>query len=72
MTKYGEMLIIDAKLVETFLKGRESFLIDLVERVYRAHHAGNTVCPDSYFLRFPDTPRAVSYTHLTLPTKRIV
>ncbi|MCM4175978.1 cysteine synthase/ornithine cyclodeaminase, partial [Cutibacterium acnes P06A] len=24
MTKYGEMLIIDAKLVETFLKGRES------------------------------------------------
>lgn len=46
MTKYGEMLIIDAKLVETFLKGRESFLIDLVERVYRAHHAGNTVCPD--------------------------
>lgn len=57
MTKYGEMLIIDAKLVETFLKGRESFLIDLVERVYRAHHAGNTVCPDSYFLRFPDAPR---------------
>ena len=24
MTEYGEMLIIDAKLVETFLKGRES------------------------------------------------
>ena len=57
MTKYGEMLIIDAKLVETFLKGRESFLIDLVERVYRAHHAGNT---------------AVSYTHLTLPTSDLV
>ena len=57
MTEYSEMLVIDAKLSEEFLKGRESFLIDLVERVYRAHHAGNTVCPDSYFLRFPGAPR---------------
>ena len=43
MTEYSEMLVIDAKLSEEFLKGRELFLIDLVERVYRAHHAGNTV-----------------------------
>ena len=57
MTEYSEMLVIDAKLSEEFLKGRELFLIDLVERVYRAHHAGNTVCPDSYFLRFPGAPR---------------
>ena len=57
MTEYSEMLVIDAKLSEEFLKGRESFLIDLVERVYRARHAGNTVCPDSYFLRFPGAPR---------------
>jgi len=30
MTEYSEMLVIDAKLSEEFLKGRELFLIDLV------------------------------------------
>ncbi|MES6360019.1 2,3-diaminopropionate biosynthesis protein SbnB, partial [Cutibacterium acnes] len=58
MTKYGEMLIIDAKLVETFLKGRESFLIDLVLRVYRAPHPGNTVFAASFFFMFSPAPRA--------------
>lgn len=52
--KYGEMLIIDVKFVEIFLKGRELFFIDFVECVYWVYYVGNIVCFDSYFFWFLD------------------
>lgn len=33
-------------------------IIQVIEAAYLAHHRGHTVNPDSYFLRFPDNPRA--------------
>nr|WP_202523732.1 2,3-diaminopropionate biosynthesis protein SbnB [Kitasatospora sp. SID7827] len=38
------------------MAGRESEVVDVVERAYRLHGDGRTVNPDSYFLRFPDRP----------------
>ena len=38
------------------LHGREPEVIDVVESAYRLHGTGQTVNPDSYFLRFPDRP----------------
>lgn len=32
--------------------------MDIVRETYLAHHAGNTVNPGSYFLRFPEKPEA--------------
>ncbi|WP_018788854.1 2,3-diaminopropionate biosynthesis protein SbnB [Micromonospora sp. CNB394] len=33
-------------------------VVDTVRRTYLAHHAGETINPNSYFLRFPDHPSA--------------
>jgi N-[(2S)-2-amino-2-carboxyethyl]-L-glutamate dehydrogenase len=33
-------------------------VVETVHRTYLAHHAGRTVNPNSYFLRFPDNPSA--------------
>ncbi|MFE4195525.1 2,3-diaminopropionate biosynthesis protein SbnB [Paenarthrobacter sp. NPDC056912] len=57
MSESGGMLVIGADFVEEFLVGKEVELIDLVERVYLMHHNGLTENPDSYFLRFPESPR---------------
>ncbi|MEA5153828.1 MAG: 2,3-diaminopropionate biosynthesis protein SbnB [Raineyella sp.] len=51
------MIIIGAKAVDEFLDGREKEIINLVERVYLMHRNGQTENPDSYFLRFPESPR---------------
>jgi ornithine cyclodeaminase len=40
------------------VEGRHHELLHLVENTYRAHGAGRTVNPPSYFLRFPDRPTA--------------
>ncbi|MFF1828212.1 2,3-diaminopropionate biosynthesis protein SbnB [Paenarthrobacter sp. NPDC058040] len=57
MSESGGMLVIGADLVEEFLVDKEVEIIDLVERVYLMHHNGLTENPDSYFLRFPESPR---------------
>jgi len=33
-------------------------VFDAVEAAYRLHASGNTLNPDSYFLRYPDRPSA--------------
>ncbi|ALE83833.1 2,3-diaminopropionate biosynthesis protein SbnB [Pseudonocardia sp. HH130629-09] len=48
--------VIPGAQVARALGGREKQLVELVEDTYRAHGAGATVNPPSYFLRFPDRP----------------
>lgn len=42
--------------VLALLEGRENDIIELVRQAYMVHDAGNSVNPDSYFLRFPEKP----------------
>ncbi|MFI1766586.1 2,3-diaminopropionate biosynthesis protein SbnB [Streptomyces sp. NPDC020800] len=50
--------VITGTQVQQALDGREKQIVELVEATYRLHGAGDTVNPPSYFLRFPDRPRA--------------
>jgi N-[(2S)-2-amino-2-carboxyethyl]-L-glutamate dehydrogenase len=51
------MRVIGAKDVERILAGRETAIIDLVDRTYQAHSAGKSAVPHSLFLRFPGNTR---------------
>ncbi|WP_411074946.1 2,3-diaminopropionate biosynthesis protein SbnB [Streptomyces sp. cmx-4-7] len=53
-----EFSVLAGKDVAGLLAGREADVIDWVREAYLAHDAGDTVNPDSYFLRFPDKPDA--------------
>ena len=53
-----EFAVISGAQVQRILDGREKTVLELVESAYRAHGAGRTVNPPSYFLRFPDRPTA--------------
>ncbi len=48
--------VIPGSQVHQVLAGREKEVVTVVERAYRLHGQGDTVNPDSYFLRFPDRP----------------
>jgi len=48
--------VISGVQVTQALQGREQEIVGLVESAYRAHCAGDSVNPPSYFLRFPDRP----------------
>jgi ornithine cyclodeaminase len=48
--------IVTGKVVGEILRDSRAAVIDIVERAYRAHDRGDSVNPDSYFLRFPDKP----------------
>ena len=50
--------IVTGPVIKVILADRESAMIELVMDTYRAHAAGDTVNPDSYFLRFPNRPEA--------------
>jgi ornithine cyclodeaminase len=50
--------VVPGAQVQRALRGREKEVVELVEATYRLHDAGDTVNPRSYFLRFPDRPRA--------------
>ncbi|MBB6421379.1 2,3-diaminopropionate biosynthesis protein SbnB [Streptomyces sp. AK010] len=48
--------VVSGAQVHSVVDGRESRLREIVEYAYRLHGGGETVNPDSYFLRFPDRP----------------
>lgn len=49
--------VIGAELIKDIIKDSYLELQDLVIETYRQHHAGETVNPDSYFLRYPLDPK---------------
>jgi ornithine cyclodeaminase len=50
--------VIPGTAVERVIHGSRDAVFQAVEAAYRLHAAGETVNPDSYFLRFPDKPNA--------------
>jgi ornithine cyclodeaminase len=50
--------VIPGAQVQHVLEGREKEIVSLVAATYRLHGAGESVNPQSYFLRFPDRPTA--------------
>ncbi len=58
MTGVPTFAVVPGVQVQRILDGREKTVLELVEAAYRAHGAGRTVNPPSYFLRFPDRPSA--------------
>src|SRR5213594_3563905 len=51
-----ELSIINGKTVFDIVEAHRSECIRIVREAYLAHAAGESVNPDSYFLRFPDKP----------------
>lgn len=51
-----ELSIINGKTVADILYPHRKQCIDIVKQAYLAHAEGNSVNPDSYFLRFPAKP----------------
>jgi 2,3-diaminopropionate biosynthesis protein SbnB len=49
---------VGAPAVAEALNSRPGQVMDLVEKAYRLHGAGETVNPQSVFLRLPDSPRS--------------
>ncbi len=50
--------IVTGKTVHEIIFADVPGVVRRVEAAYLAHHRGQTINPDSYFLRFPDTPSA--------------
>jgi 2,3-diaminopropionate biosynthesis protein SbnB len=50
--------VIGGATIRAMLGARHREVVALVRETYRLHHAGRTINPDSYFLRFPDKPTA--------------
>lgn len=55
--RHSDLLILKGHDVLSLLNGRESLLLDTVERAYAAHGRGDSSLPHSLFLRFPDEER---------------
>src|SRR5216117_2846949 len=51
-----ELSIINGKSVFDIVRAHRSECVRIVREAYLAHARGQTVNPDSYFLRFPDKP----------------
>ncbi|WKX69499.1 2,3-diaminopropionate biosynthesis protein SbnB [Streptomyces sp. XD-27] len=51
-----DFAVISGAQVDRVLGGRHREVTGIIEAAYRAHGAGDTVNPPSYFLRFPDRP----------------
>lgn len=49
--------LVAAGAIRNILQGNAEEIEQLVARAYQAHHQHQTVNPDSYFLRFPDSDR---------------
>ena len=51
-----EFSVIGGKTARRIIEASRPQLVEVVRDTYLAHHAGQSVNPDSYFLRFPDQP----------------
>ena len=51
-----ELSIINGKIVFDTIRAHRADCIDIVRNAYLAHAQGQSINPDSYFLRFPDKP----------------
>ncbi len=49
--------VISGSTVKQVIDDRRSQVFEAVEAAYRLHAAGDSINPDSYFLRYPDRPR---------------
>lgn len=49
--------VISGKVIHDILSRFQNEVIDIVKSTYLAHGKGDTVNPDSYFLRFPERPK---------------
>jgi ornithine cyclodeaminase len=50
--------VVSGSTTKKIIDDNRSQVFDAVEAAYRLHAAGDTVNPDSYFLRYPDKPNA--------------
>ena len=50
--------VVSGSTVKRVIDDNRKQVFDAVEAAYRLHASGNTVNPDSYFLRYPDKPSA--------------
>ncbi len=50
--------VVSGSTVKKVIDDNRSQVFDAVEAAYRLHGSGNTLNPDSYFLRYPDNPGA--------------
>lgn len=50
--------VVTGRDVEQLLRGRHHEVMEVIGAAYELHAAGQSVNPDSYFLRFPDKPDA--------------
>jgi len=50
--------VVPGSTVKTVIDGNRKKVFDAVETAYRLHALGESVNPDSYFLRYPDKPSA--------------
>ncbi|GAB2866996.1 2,3-diaminopropionate biosynthesis protein SbnB [Actinocorallia aurea] len=58
MSQTPQFSVISGEQVHNALHGRERQVTAMIEAAYRLHGEGQTVNPDSYFLRFPDRPNS--------------
>jgi 2,3-diaminopropionate biosynthesis protein SbnB len=49
--------VVSGSTVKKVIDGQRSQVFKAVEAAYRLHAAGQSINPDSYFLRYPDQPR---------------
>jgi len=50
--------VVDGTTIRQIISVKRAEIIDSVKSAYIAHHSGQSVNPNSYFLRFPDKPDA--------------
>jgi N-[(2S)-2-amino-2-carboxyethyl]-L-glutamate dehydrogenase len=50
--------VVSGSTVKSVIEDNKKQVFDAVEAAYRLHGSGNTLNPDSYFLRYPDRPSA--------------
>ncbi|HEX6969194.1 MAG TPA: 2,3-diaminopropionate biosynthesis protein SbnB [Micromonosporaceae bacterium] len=56
MSQTPPFVVISGAQVHDVVHGQERVVTELIDTAYRLHGEGETVNPDSYFLRFPDRP----------------